>query len=84
MAVAWAMGCSSDLTPSLGTSICLGFGPKKQKKKKKKKKKRKQTYFHLKIADEEFSGSIMKPWDLSTVRKIVIRPEAEQSRARVI
>lgn len=26
----------------------------------------------------------MKPWDLSTVRKIVIRPEAEQSRARVI
>ena len=27
---------SSDSTPSLGTSICLGFGPKKQKKKKKK------------------------------------------------
>ena len=29
--------CSSDLTPSLETSICPSRGPKKQKKKKKRK-----------------------------------------------
>ena len=29
-----AGSCSSDLTPSLGTSICFECGPKKQKKKK--------------------------------------------------
>ena len=36
MAVAVAMprSCSSDMTLSLGTSICLGCGSKKQKKKK--------------------------------------------------
>ena len=28
--------CSSGLTSSLGTSICCGFGPKKEKKKRKK------------------------------------------------
>ena len=27
--VVWAGSCSSDLTPSLGTSICCGCGPKK-------------------------------------------------------
>ena len=31
-------GYSCDSTPSLGTSICRGYGPKKTKKKKKKKK----------------------------------------------
>ena len=31
MAVVQAGGCSYNLTPSLGTSICCGFGPKKQK-----------------------------------------------------
>ena len=34
VAVAQAGSCSSDLTPSLETSICCGCGPKKQKKKK--------------------------------------------------
>ena len=34
VAVVLAGNCSSNLTPSLGTSICLGCGPKKQKKKK--------------------------------------------------
>ena len=29
-----AGSCSSDLTPSLGISVCHGFSPKKQKKKK--------------------------------------------------
>ena len=33
LAMALASSCSSDLTPSLGTSICLGCGPKKEKKK---------------------------------------------------
>ena len=30
VAVVWASGSSSDFTPSLGTSICLECGPKKQ------------------------------------------------------
>ena len=34
MAVAVAGSCSSDLTPSLGTSICPRCGPKKQTNKK--------------------------------------------------
>ena len=33
VAVAVAGSCSSDSTPSLGTSICRGCGPKKKKKK---------------------------------------------------
>ena len=33
-----ASRCSSEFTPSLGTSICLGCSPKKPKKKKKKRK----------------------------------------------
>ena len=37
MAVAADGTGSSDLTPSLGTSVCLKCSPKKQKKKKKKK-----------------------------------------------
>ena len=36
MAVMQAGSCSSDLTPSRGTSICCGCRPKKTKKKKKK------------------------------------------------
>ena len=31
---------SSDLTPSLGTSICRGCGPKRTKDKKKKEKEK--------------------------------------------
>ena len=37
VAVAVACSCSSDLTSSLGTSICHRCGPKRQKKKKKKR-----------------------------------------------
>ena len=36
MAVVLASGYSSNSTPSLGTSICHSWGPKKKKKKKKK------------------------------------------------
>ena len=36
VAVAEASNCSSDLTPSLGTSICLSAALKSKKKKKKK------------------------------------------------
>ena len=43
VAVMWAGGYSSDLTHSLGTSICHGCGPKKKKKKKKEKKGRNLT-----------------------------------------
>ena len=35
VAVMQAGSCSSHSTPSLGTSVCHGCGPKKQRKKKK-------------------------------------------------
>ena len=38
--VVYAGSCSSDYTPSPGTSIRHRFGPKKKKKKKKKKANR--------------------------------------------
>ena len=37
-----AGSCSSDLTPSLGISICRRCGPKTQNKKKEKKEKKKK------------------------------------------
>ena len=40
MAVVQGDRCSSDWTPSLGTSICRGYSPKKQKTKNKNKKKK--------------------------------------------
>ena len=43
VAVAKSGSCSSDSTPSLGTSICPGCSPKKKKRKKKKRKKKKNT-----------------------------------------
>ena len=39
VAVVQAGGYSSDLTPSLGTSICLGFGPREDKKKGEEKER---------------------------------------------
>ena len=36
VAVVYSGGYSSDSTPSLRTSICLGCSPKKQKKEKRK------------------------------------------------
>ena len=52
VAVAQDSSYSSDLTPSLGISICLGCGPKnkqnktktKKEKKRKKKNKNKTAY----------------------------------------
>ena len=41
MAVAQARSCSSNATPSLGTSICHRCSPKKQNKNKQKKTKNK-------------------------------------------
>ena len=40
VAMAVASSCRSDLTPSLGTSICHKCSPKKTKKKKKKKNRK--------------------------------------------
>ena len=34
LALLWASGYSSNLTPSLGTSICQRYGPKKTRKKR--------------------------------------------------
>ena len=39
VALAWAGSYGSDLTPSLGTSICHRYDPKKPKKQQKKDKK---------------------------------------------
>ena len=41
VAVAEAGGYSSDLTPSMETSICQGCGPKKAKTNKQKEKRKK-------------------------------------------
>ena len=46
VAVVEAHSYSSNWTPSLGTSTCLGCSPKKQKKKKKKKKNKKEKKSH--------------------------------------
>ena len=48
VAVAVALACSygSNLTPSLGNSICCECGPKKQKKKKKTQNTTNTHYGH--------------------------------------
>ena len=47
VAVVQAGNYSSDLTPSLGTSICLGCSPKKTKKKKKIACQSKKELIHV-------------------------------------
>ena len=42
MAMVWASSCNSDLTSSLGTSICCTWSPEKQKQNKTKQKTNKQ------------------------------------------
>ena len=42
MAVAKAGGYSSDLTPSLGTSVCGGCGPKETRRRKRRRRKEKE------------------------------------------
>ena len=45
VAVVQASSCSLDWTPSLGSSICRGCGPKRTKDKKKKEKKGKKVFY---------------------------------------
>ena len=60
VAVVQASSCSSDLIPSLGTSIRHRYGPKKQKKKKKKRKKtNKQTNKQKKTERERDEDEIL-------------------------
>ena len=47
VAMAQASSCISYSTPSLGTSICHGCGPKKQTKNKKQKKMSAQKLFKI-------------------------------------
>ena len=47
MAVVQASSCSSHSTPSLGTSICYGYGPKKKEQERKMKRKKKSMVFGL-------------------------------------
>ena len=50
MAVAWASSCSSYSTPSLGTSICHGCGPRKKKKEKDTKSILSNTSFKTSVS----------------------------------
>ena len=47
VAVTYACSCSSDSTPSLGSSICHRCGPKKKKKERKKKERRSPGKWYL-------------------------------------
>ena len=65
--VAKASSCSSDLTPSLGISICCKCGPKKKrnnkdKKKQKKKKKKKKMWQACFYLNEIFFQSLKNSW----------------------
>ena len=62
--VAYASSCSSDSTPSLGTSICLGHGPKKSKKTKEKKI---LAPFNLN-ENQNMQGNINKLTDIINIR----------------
>ena len=46
VAVGYAASQSSDWTPSLGTSMCRGFGPKKTEGKKEVKKEKTAPFSH--------------------------------------
>ena len=58
MAVVQASRCSSNLTPSLRTSICHGSGRKKQKKTKKNQKNKKQKTKKT-TGEKKFNGQIL-------------------------
>ena len=53
MAMAVAGSCSSDSTPSLGTSMCRWCGPGKDKKPKKRKKEKKNYEGNNKASPSE-------------------------------
>ena len=65
-AMVWASSYRSDSTPSLGTSICCGYGPKKTKRQKKKCDKRlvyedKQLWTHCPNLGTRTSPAPLKP-----------------------
>ena len=67
VAVAVAGTCSSNSTPSLGTSICHLYGPRKTKrrlKNERKKNKRKKEVFPMMLADVR----VLFPWE--SLRKL--------------
>ena len=47
VAVVLASGYSSDWTPSLGTSMCRGYGLRKDKEKNKKERKNEKDKYHM-------------------------------------
>ena len=57
VAVVQASSYSSDSTPSLGTSICLGCGPKKQSINQSTVKKKKKTHLHLDLFSKRSSAA---------------------------
>ena len=55
VSVAYACGCRSNSTPSLGTSICK-CGPKKTRGKKKGRRRRYIKYINFFFLNENFHG----------------------------
>ena len=60
VAVVWAGNYSSDLTPSLGTSICSGYSPENTKKKKIYYKVLPYIYIYIYIYDVYIQYPIIK------------------------
>ena len=60
MTVAVASSCSSNLTPSLGTSYATGVALKKKKKEKKKKKQ--DSDEDTSYLSPQFKEAFAEPW----------------------
>ena len=53
VAVVVAGSCSSDSTPSLGSSMCCGCGPKKKWKERKRKKEKDSSWQKLHMVNQK-------------------------------
>ena len=60
VAVAVAGSCSTDSTPSLGTSICHGFGPKKTDRQTDRKKVKESQQEREKERKEEIDDQFTR------------------------
>ena len=62
VAVAEAGRCSSNLIPSLGTSICCEFGPKRQKANKQRKRMQKLNNFYKSHSEMNSHQTALSPF----------------------
>ena len=61
MAVVEVGSCTSDLTPSLGTSICHRYGHKKKKRRRRRSPPRKTTYYMTPITPGKPIETVKRP-----------------------